>query len=90
MNFEFLEQINWPSLAAAITGFLTAITALVVMIVNSVNNKKIKKALEDAKARQTQVVCPKCKKKSPLSEVSFVLPDGSQDNNLNGVPDHQE
>ena len=84
--------MNWltPELITAISSGVAAVTALVVAICNGVKAAKLSKQLEAAKMRQTYIICPHCKKKTPLSEVDFRLPDGSLDNNLNGVPDVKE
>lgn len=76
--------------AASIVSVLTALGSFVGMIVCLVRTHKANKIIQDAKLRQTQVLCPKCHKKSPISDVHFVLPGGEIDDNLNGVPDHQE
>lgn len=73
-----------------ITALVSALGSLVAMIVCLVRTHKANKVLSEAKARKTQIICPKCKKKSPIDEVHFVLPDGALDDNLNGVPDNQE
>lgn len=71
----------------ALVGLLCAIFSLW----KAHKTKKIcDKMLQDAKSRQTMVKCPVCKKESPLSDVTFRLPDGSPDNNLDGVPDDKE
>nr|CAI9752420.1 hypothetical protein YKEOBPQY_YKEOBPQY_CDS_0008 [Microvirus sp.] len=46
--------------------------------------------LDDAKKRQTYLICPHCSKKVYLSEIDFHLPSGSLDNNINGLPDDRE
>lgn len=48
------------------------------------------RAIKKAKARNTFTICPHCHKAIPLSDLDFRLPDGSIDNNLNGVPDEKE
>lgn len=82
---EFLT-LHWPELTA---GFATT-AALITTIVNVSKSSRLSKALEEAKSHGMQVRCPRCKKTSPLSEVTFVMPSGEIDNNLNGVPDNQE
>lgn len=76
--------------ATSIVSVLTSLGSLVGMIVCLVKTHKANKVLKDAKSRKTQVLCPKCHKKSPIDEVHFILPDGALDNNLNGVPDDKE
>lgn len=82
---EFLNA-HWPEIVA---GF-TAALALGTSFINLRKAGQLKKALQAANERGTQVLCPHCKKKSPLHEVKFILPSGDVDNNLNGVPDSQE
>lgn len=76
--------------ATSIVSVLTSLGSFVGMIVCLVKTHKANKVIQDAKLRKTQVLCPKCHKKSPIDEVHFVLPDGALDDNLNGVPDNQE
>lgn len=85
-----IEKILTPEVITAAASAVAALTALVVAIVNGVKAVKLEKQIEAAKQRETYIICPHCKKKTPLSEVSFRLPDGSLDNNLNGKPDFLE
>lgn len=84
--------MNWndPAIITAVCGAVGAVAAIVTSIVNLVKNHRIKVALDKAKQRETYAICPKCRKKIPLSELSFYLPDGSKDDDLNGVPDPEE
>lgn len=75
---------------ASIASAIVSAAAAVCGICSLVKAHHAKKILKDAESRMTMVKCPYCHKKSPLSQVSFILPDGSVDNNLNGVPDNQE
>ena len=79
-----------PELITAASGCIAAATAFVVAIVSVRKNLRIEKALDEAKQRETYIICPNCKKKIPLSEISFRLPSGEVDNNLNGKPDLKE
>lgn len=76
-----------PELITAICSGVSAIGAIIIAIINGVKCHKLDQRIEQAKLRETYIICPHCKKKTPLSEVSFRLPDGSLDNNLNGKPD---
>ena len=71
-----------------------SIAASVVSIVKAVSASKkaarLERLLEDAKSRETYLICPSCKRKILLSEVDFHLPSGAFDNNLNGKPDSDE
>lgn len=86
MSFEWIT----PELITAVAGCATAIASGIVAIVSAKKASKLEKRLEEAKQRETYIICPHCKKKTPLSEVDFRLPDGSLDNNLNGKPDIEE
>lgn len=79
---NFLEA-HWVEITAAIG----ALGAIVTSVINLAKTRSLTKALEAAKRRQTVIVCPKCHKESPLSEVDFKLPTGELDNNLDGVAD---
>lgn len=79
---DFMER-HWTDLIALVT----AAGSLVIGITSAVRSHKLSKALDDAKRRQTTIVCPHCHKESPLSEVNFRLPGGEIDNNLDGIPD---
>lgn len=87
---EFLKEFPWVAAAGALVSVLGAVGALIVSIVNAKNIRNIDQHINQAKRRGTFIVCPHCKKESPLSDVHFLLPDGSLDDNLNGVPDNQE
>lgn len=76
--------------AYSIACVVTSIGSLVAAIVSLVKVHKANRVIADARSRKTQVLCPKCHKKSPIDEVHFILPDGAKDDNLNGVPDNQE
>ena len=82
-----IEKLLSPEIITAASSGVAAITALIVAVIQAVKAHKLEKQIEAAKQRETYIVCPHCKKKTPLSEVSFRLPDGSLDNNLNGKPD---
>lgn len=85
---EFLNfiQENWSSIVNVCMGVVNGVAAIVLLI----KSKSFSLYLKKAKQRETYMVCPHCKKEIPLSELSFHLPSGEVDNNLNGVPDQQE
>lgn len=87
---EFLKEFPWTIVAGAICSVLAGLAALVVSIVNAKNIRHIDSHIAQAKRRGTYLVCPKCKKEIPLADVHFLLPDGSLDDNLNGVDDAKE
>lgn len=87
MNFN-VETIVAISTACA------SVAASVVSVIKAISASKkaarLERLLDDAKARETYFICPKCKSKVLLSEVDFHLPSGSLDNNLNGKADLEE
>lgn len=68
---------------------LGAIAGAVVAVVTLLRSRRLEKYIAQAKARETYTVCPHCKKRLPLSDLTFHLPDGAVDNNLDGKPDHK-
>lgn len=82
---QFLQGF-WPQLTSGVI----AIASAVVGVISVCRGYKFTKYLNDARQRETYIECPHCKKKIPLSEISFHLPSGEVDNNLNGKPDAQE
>lgn len=70
-----------------IMAIVTAIIACVSTILSLKTTAASRKYLESAKQRETYSVCPKCGAKVPLSQMSFHLPTGELDNDLDGVPD---
>lgn len=87
--------MNWSSefittLATSVVSVAAAIVSIFKSISASKKAARLERLLEDAKARETYLVCPKCQAKIPLSEAVFHLPNGSIDNNLNGKADVEE
>lgn len=69
---------------AVATGLGTALGFLIRS--NVLSRRKIRAA-----ARQAYSIrCPHCKKETPITDVTFLLPSGKIDNNLNGIPDEDE
>lgn len=87
---EFIKQFPWLVVAGALCQIIAACGAVLIGIVNAKNIRHLDAHINQAKRRGTVVVCPKCKKESLLAECHFLLPDGSIDDNLNGIPDHKE
>lgn len=83
-----------PEICAALVSVIAAGCGLAVTLINNhktrVLKKELEKALAEAKAKETYTVCPCCDSKLLLSQLTFHLPGGSIDQNLNGVPDDQE
>lgn len=86
MSFDFTD----PNTITAVSAAIGAVCGVITSIVALVKNHNTKVLLAKAKERETYTVCPRCKKRVPLSELPFFLPDGSKDNDLNGVPDKEE
>lgn len=86
---DFLNAYG-AQIASAVTALAGAVCAIVSLVKAHRTKVACDRMIQDAQSRCTQVICPKCHKKSPLSQVTFQLPDGSTDNNLNGIPDHEE
>lgn len=63
---------------------------ILVIIYAKAKGAAVKKLLAEAKARQTYFVCPHCGKPVDLDDVTFLLPGGKVDQNLNGIPDDVE
>ncbi len=87
--------MNWsPEFITTLATSVASVAAAVVSVVKAISASKkaarLERLLEDAKARETYIICPNCNKKLPLSEVSFHLPNGAVDNNLNGKADVEE
>ena len=85
-----IEVLKDPAIITAVCSAIGAAAGVAMAIISLVKSRKASKFMQAAKARETYAVCPHCKKKVPLSELPFFLPDGSKDNNLNGVPDIEE
>lgn len=66
------------------TGLGTALGFLIKS--NVVSRRKLKAAQRSC----YQIRCPHCKKSAPVTEVTFLLPSGKVDNNLNGIADEDE
>lgn len=82
MNLEEL-----PELASLGVALASSLVAFISGIVAYRRSWKLGKQLEAAKERETYAVCPHCGKKIHLSEMSFRLPSGALDNDLDGKPD---
>lgn len=88
---DFLSDPAWITTAAtALASVCAAITGFVMALRNARKTAQIERILENAQERQTYTICPHCKKKVRLAELSWHLPDGSLDQNLNGVADKDE
>lgn len=88
MNFTSPEFLT--ALTTAIASTAAAIVSVIKAVQASKRADKARQLLDDAKARSTYAVCPECGKRIYLSDLSFHLPSGQLDNNLNGVPDEKE
>lgn len=82
MNQDLIIQVTTAGVAIA-----GALTAIINAIVAGKRSARLAQQLEQAKERETYATCPHCGKKIHLSEMSFRLPSGALDNNLDGKPD---
>ena len=82
MNQDFIIQVTTAGVAIA-----GALTSVINVIIAGKRSAKLAQQLEQAKERETYATCPHCGKKIHLSEMSFKLPSGALDNNLDGKPD---
>lgn len=84
-------DLSDPALITTIATSCASVSAAVVSIIKAVQaSKRAEKAqriLDDARSRQTYFNCPECGKKVTLDRVTFHLPGGAVDNDLNGEPD---
>ena len=84
----------WPTIASAVTSVILSVAAFLVyhfkIKTEKAKNAALRAQLADAMRRATYTVCPYCHNSVKLSELSWFLPGGSQDNDLNGIPDEQE
>lgn len=81
---------NWETIVSAVSAASGAVVAVVALVKTHQVKKTCKKLIAEAEARCTMVECPRCHKKSPLQEVSFYLPTGERDQNLDGVADLEQ
>lgn len=84
---EFLIN-NWETILTIVAGLLTAMATLLGITNHRIN--KIRKLMKQSDGNGYRIVCPHCHKESPIEQVTFKLPSGALDNNLNGIPDDQE
>lgn len=88
---EFIQTLpEWLLYLFAGLSAALNVGSISAAVASLVRQRHITKALNDAKQRESYIVCPRCKEKVPLSEISIHLKSGELDNNLNGVPDHLE
>ena len=84
-------DLSDPAFITTVATSCASICAAVVSVIKSVQAakraEKAQKILDDARSRQTYFECPECHKKVTLDRVTFHLPGGAVDNDLNGVPD---
>lgn len=83
-----------PEVIVAISTSAASIAAAIVSVIKAFSAAKkaakLERLLEDARARSTYTICPHCKEKLYLTDLSFFLPSGSLDNNLDGIPDRKD
>lgn len=80
-----------PTILTAIIGVLSAFCSYIVARLQTrkvrEQNKLLKTDLQKAKEALVACKCPHCKKEVFLRDLSFYLPDGSSDDDLNGQAD---
>lgn len=83
---------NFDSVFYAACGLLALITGSEIFsLVKTLSLKAaLKKQLENAKEKEVSTVCPHCRKKLYFKDLKWTLPDGRDDNNLNGKADDEE
>lgn len=88
MKEEFIKILAdyWPIIVSSV---LSLVTTIVTGVSLSLRHKlKLTRCdLEKARLNHVYFTCPKCGKKVTLSEVTFKLPNGDVDNDLDGFPD---
>jgi len=93
MSFE--DILAWMSdNIPTIVGYIGTAASAILAVISCWRAHKIKvtcdKILNDARERKTYANCPHCGKKFTLDEITFHLPGGAIDQNLNGTPDDLE
>lgn len=87
---EFLET-NYPTIISAVSSVIVSSISLILLLINkrkySAQLEIERTKLKAAQLRATYTVCPHCGKEIKLSEMKFYLPDGSKDQDLDGVAD---
>lgn len=88
MKEEFIKLLAdyWPIIVSSV---LSLVTTIVTGVSLSLRHKlKITRCdLEKARMNHVYFTCPKCGKKVTLNEVTFHLPSGDVDDDLDGLPD---
>lgn len=90
---DFLNYImdNFPEFVTAIVSVFTALVSLLMLIISKAkikNELEIQKTkLKTAQLNSVTTKCPECGSKVYLKDLHFYLPDGSQDDDLDGDPD---
>lgn len=93
---DFINIIK-EYLPAIIGGGVAVFSAVCSYLVARLSTKNYKakiaslnQQLSEARNRKTYTSCPHCGEKIYLDQISWHLPSGELDNNLNGVPDDAE
>lgn len=87
---EWLTDYLIP-VVSAVSGFLVSffawLTARFATKKLREENRRLTTDLDKARRASVSCKCPKCGERVYLSELTFTLPDGSPDSNLDGEPD---
>lgn len=88
MKEEFIKILAdyWPIIVSSV---LSLVTTVVTGVSLSLRHKlKLTRCdLEKARMNHVYFNCPRCGKKVNLNEITFHLPSGDVDNDLDGLPD---
>lgn len=86
MKEWLLENLNWlvPCAVSLFGG--TSLCSIITLL----RTATLSKALKNARESKYWSTCPHCKRKVYFDELSWRMPDGVLDNNLNGVDDSKE
>lgn len=90
MKEWILQNLDATVIASVASVVGSVAMAIIGLVKSSRMRKRYVKLVEEIKTRLTYTNCPHCGKKVYFAELSWHLPDGSKDNNLDGVPDDQE
>lgn len=86
---EFIKEFG----SLILSGLTAVISPFCVLMISRSQKAKIKlleKELSHAKEKECYTVCPHCQKDIRFSDLTFYLPSGDIDNNLNGIADKDE
>lgn len=90
-NFLNYFVDHFPELVTALVGVITAFVSLIMLLISKHKTKEeleiAKLKLKKAQLDNISTKCPSCGSSVKLSDLHFYLPDGSKDDDLDGVAD---